>query len=559
MAGYPPPYPPPPGAPFGYDPKQQARMAREQMKAQVRAQKAAFKAQRDLYRYQTRAVMTGNRRSSILGPLIVLAVGIIALLIRLGRVQIGDFGIWYGRWWPLLLVVAGLILVGEWAFDQRPRPEGTPYVRRGIGGGAIVLLIFLALTGAVVRTIHSGRDLIANNFSFDPDTLNEFFGEKHEMSEPLTAPFSVGTALVIDNPHGDVTIVGKSDDNQLHITVNKRIYSQSDSDADSRARQISPRIVQSGNTVSVTVPAITGATADLDITVPDLGEITVTANHGDVAISGMLAPVTVTANHGDIELNSITGAVSAHINHRDNTFSAHHITGDVAVRGHANDMTVTDVSGQVSLEGEFYGDTHFERLHGPISFHTSRTQLNLGRLDGEISISPHADLTANQITGPTILKTRSRNINFDSVIGDIDITNSDGSVDITGLPPLGNVQVENKNGEINLSVPMHSNFTVDAETKGGEINNNLNLSTSSSNNRTAISGSVGHGGPRINLHTTHLDINLHEKDIAPPAPPAAPAPPALPKPAAPAKPPASPRLPTTPLPPGKPAGNSVTL
>jgi hypothetical protein len=543
MAGYPPPYP--------YDPKQQARMARDQVKAQLRAQKAALRAQRDLYRYQTRAAIIGHRRSSILGPIIVLAAGVLVLLIRLGRIPLSNFGEWYGRWWPLLLVGAGVILVAEWAFDQLPRPEGTPYVRRGIGGGAIFLVILLAISGVIVSHLHDFHDDILQNFSFDPDSIDQFFGEKHETSATSEAAFAAGSSLVINNPHGDVTIAGKSDDNQIHVTVNKQIYSSSDSDANSKSNELSPRISQSGNVVSVSLPWLRGGTADLDITVPDFGDTTVTADHGDVSISGMHAPVTITANHGDIELNSITGAVSAHINNRDSTFTAHHITGDVAVRGNANDITVTDISGQVSLEGEFYGDTHFERVHGPVSFHTSRTQLNLGRLDGEVNISPHSDLTATQITGPTILKTRSRNITLGPVNGDVDVTNSDGSVDITDLPPLGNVQVENKNGEINLSVPMHSNFTVDAETKGGEIDNNLNLNSTTSNNRTSVNGSVGHGGPHVNLHTTHLDINIHEKDIAPPPPLPAPAPPALPKPTAPVKPATAPSK--SPLPPKAPA------
>ena len=543
MASYP---PPPPNQPFGFDSKQQARMAREQLKAQLRAQKAAFRAQRDLYRYQTRAALLSNRRSSILGPIIILTAGVLILLIRLGRISLGSFTDWYGRWWPLFLVGAGVLLVAEWAFDQLPRPEGTPYVRRGIGGGAIFLLILLALTGASINHFRTFNDGFAQNFSLDPDTFNEFFGEKHEMSEPLTAAFPAGSALVVDNPHGNITIAGKSDDNQLHITVNKRIFSQSDSDADSKAQQISPHISQSGNTVSVNVPSLNGATADLDITVPDLGETTVNANHGDIAISGMHAPITVTANHGDIELNSITGAVSAHINHRDSSFTAHHITGAVALRGNANDVTITDVSGQVSLEGDFYGDTHFERLQGPTSFHTSRTQLNLARLDGEVNISPHSDLTASRVTGPTILKTRSRNITLDSVAGDVDVTNSDGSVDLTGFPPLGNVNIENKNGEINLSVPTHSNFTLDAETKGGEISNNLNLTSSNSNNRASVNGSVGHGGPHVNLHTTHLDINIREKDIAPPPVPTIPPVP-QPKPVLPSKPPTTPKTPATPV------------
>ena len=547
MVGYPPPYPP--NQPYGYDPKTQARIAREQMKAQLRAQKAAFRAQRDLYRYQTRSAILSNRRSSILTPLIILTVGVVVLLMRLGRIPTGDFGDWYGRWWPVLLVGAGVVLVAEWAFDQMPRPDGTPHIRRRIGGGAILLLILLALTGAGVHAYRNNQSFFSNGIVINGDDFSEFFGEKHEMSSTAEAPFPTGSTLEIDNPHGDVTIVGKSGDDKIHITVNKQIYSSSDSDANSKADQFNPRIIQSGSTVRVTLPSLNAATSDLDITVPDYADTSVTANHGDVAISGIHAPVNVTANHGDVELNSIIGAVDTRINNRSSTFAAHQITGDVAVHGHADDMTVTDVSGQTSLEGEFYGDTHFEHLHGPVSFHTSRTQLNLVRLDGELNISPHSDLTGDQIVGPTLLKTRSRNVTFNRITGNVDVANSDGSVDLTGAPPLGDVSVENKNGEVSITVPEHSNFTVDAETKGGEISNDLNLKSVNENNRASVSGTVGHGGPRITVRTTHLDIGIHERDEAPLAPPAPPAPtlkpPTSPKPPTQPKPPASPKAPPT--------------
>jgi DUF4097 and DUF4098 domain-containing protein YvlB len=544
MAGYPPPYPPPPNQPYGYDPKQQARVAREQIKAQIRAQKSAFRAQRDLYRYQTRSMLTRNRRSSILAPLLILGVGVVVLLMRLGRIPTSDFGDWYGRWWPLFLVGAGVILVAEWAWDQTQQTEETPYVRRGVGGGAVLLLILLAFTGVAVHAFQNHHEFLNNGFVVNSDDFNEIFGEKHEMSSTAEAPFPAGSTLEIDNPHGDVTIVGKSGDDKIHITVNKHIYSSSDSDADSKADQFTPRIDHDGSTVRVTLPSVNAATSDLDITVPDFAETTVTANHGDVAISAIHAPVNVTSNHGDVELNSIIGAVTTRINHRGSTFAAHQITGNVSVQGHADDMTVTDVTGQTSLEGEFYGDTHFERLRGPVNFHTSRTQLSLIRLDGELNISPHSDLSGDQITGPTLLKTRSRNVTFDRIAGDIDVTNSDGSVDVTGAPPLGNVSVENKNGEVSISVPEHSNFSVEAETKGGEISNDLNLKSTSADNRAFVSGTVGHGGPRIVLHTTHLDIGIHEKDTAPLAPPAPPAP--APKPPTLPKPPAQPKAPPAP-------------
>jgi len=143
MAGYPPPYPPPvppPGPPFGYDPRAQRRYLRDQM----RAQRDAMRAQRDLYRYQTR----GLRRTSILGPILLIAVGIIFLLIQSGRLPHQRFWVWYAHWWPLLLVGAGVILLAEWAFDQfYPHDPSQPHYRRSLGGGVFTLLLVFGIAG----------------------------------------------------------------------------------------------------------------------------------------------------------------------------------------------------------------------------------------------------------------------------------------------------------------------------------------------------------------------------------------------------------------------------
>ncbi len=547
MAGYPPSYPPPPGPPFGFDARQHARFVRQQMKDQARAQKAAIRAQRDLYRYQARA----NRRSSILTPLLVVTAGIVLLLVRMGRIPAASFWAWYTHWWPLLLVGAGVVLVAEWAFDEIAAHDGPPRVRRTFGGGAILLLLLVAATGAVAHlvTVHginlSGLNLDGENFA-------EIFGEKHETTQQIDAAFPAGSALIIDNPHGDVTIAGKSDDDQVHITVSKQIYSQSDSDADARFRELNPHLsssaragVSTGQTLNLQVPSLSNGSTDLTITLPDFAEATINANHGDVSVSGLHAPVTINANHGDVTLNGLAGAVTAHVNNHSSSLTAHQITGDLTVRGNADDMNVTDVTGQVSLEGEFFGDTHLERLHGPTSFRTTRTQFSVGRVDGTIDISPHADLSGRELVGPTSLRTRSRNISFEQIAGDVDVTNSDGSVDIVGSQPLGNVTVDNKKGEVNVTVPDKSAFSVNAQTSGGSIENDFNLPTQSHNNVETLEGSVGTGGPRINIHTTHLDIGLHQRTVPPPPPPAEPAAPSRPRnPAAPAKPtaPAGPRV-----------------
>ncbi len=526
MASYPPPYPPPTGAPFGFDAKQQARFAREQMKAQRQAQRAVFKAQVYAYRQQSRAM----RRSSILGPSVVIAVGVLFLLIRMGRLPYERFAGWYLRWWPMLLVAAGVVLALEWAFDQTPRNHGAPYVRRGIGGAGVVLVLTLALTGAWAAH-PDGRYLLEHGLSINPDNIDEIFGEKHQIVQQVDRDFVAGSTLEIDNPHGDVTVVGKSDDGKLHMTINKEVWTRSDEATDSKADALSPRVSLAGSTLIVSLPSVQGATTDVSVSLPDSSAVTVNASHGGVNVSGVKARVNVTVNHGDVELNSIGGSVDAHINHRDSSLNAHGIVGDLTVRGRAQDVNLTDVSGQVSLEGEFFGETHLQHLQGQVSFRTSRTQLSMMKLDGEVDISPSSELTGNQIVGPTILRTSSRNISLDRLAGSVEISNSKGSVDLTNSAPLGNITVENRDGAVNVTVPEHAGVTVDAETRGAEIENDLGLTSVTQNERASLHGSVGDGGARIMIRTNHFDIGIHKGSVLPPegAKYLAPIPPTAPK------------------------------
>ena len=540
MASFPPPYPPPAPPPFSPDPRQQRRFLKDQRRAYKDMQRTVLlqaAQQRDFKRAQYR----GQRRSSILGPLIVLSAGVLFLLIDLGKLPLNTFLDWYGRWWPLLLVAAGLVLVAEWAFDERgqaqgPQLEGPTVVRRSIGGGTVLLLIFLAIAGPILRAGRDHHDDFLNLLSFHPDNLDSFFGSKLVTEQQIDQAFPAGTTLAVDNPHGDVTIVGKSPDGQVHIVVSKQLYVRSDSEAQDKSQRMSPRVDLLGATLSVSLPTLPGASADLSITMPDSGAITVTTNHGTVNITGMRAAVNVTSNHGDIELNSIGGAVDAHINSSGSSFAAHNIDGPVIVKGRAQDLNVSDVRGEVSLEGEFFGDTHLERLHGPVSFHTSRTQLTLMQLDGDLDLSPHAELTGSQIVGPLRLRTTSRTISLDRVAGDIDIADTKGPVDVTSSAPLGNITIENRDGSINVTVPQQAGYDIDAETRDGSILGDLPASSTSANEHTSVHGKVGDGSARLTLQTSHADIDVHKGSIDPPVAPQPPNPPQPPATPAPAKP-----------------------
>jgi len=515
MATNPPPYPPP-GPPYGNDWKYQRSM----MKEQARVQREMLRAQAAAYRQQAR----GMRHGSIVGPLILIAIGVVFLLVQMGRLEAHQVWDWYGHWWPVLLIGAGVVMFLEWAFDRYISADPShPVYRRGMGGGVFSLLLLLVITGMIFSGFRHGQ-FFDHSFGINQNDLDQFLGDKYESDQSLTQALPTGNGISIDNPRGDVIVSGTSDDNQIHVAVHREIYSRSDSDANRKAQQLTPQINTDNNVVTLTMPPLPGGRGDLTITVPPAAVISVNANHGDVRVSAIKAPVTVTANHGDVELSAITGSVTARINNSDSSFSAHSITGQLVVEGRGQDLTLSDLSGPVRINGDFFGTTHIEHIRGPINFHSTRTDMQLSRLDGETDISNNADLSASEVVGPLTLNTRSRNITLDRIAGDVSVSNSNGFVNLTSTPPLGNVTIENRNGDITLTVPEHSSFSVDAQTTDGGLYNDFSLPNQGTDTHKNFTGTIGNGGSTLRLTTSHGDIALKKTSVmplpaAPPKPP----------------------------------------
>jgi hypothetical protein len=526
MAGYPPPYPPPqPGPPYGGPYRTDYKYQRRVMRDQARAQREMFKAQRAAYRAQYRVA----RRGSIVGPILVIAIGVLFLLVQMHKLPADRLWNWFGNYWPVLLIGLGVVVLAEWAVDQLlHRNDPQPYFRRSIGGGVVALIIVMIVLGVVFEGIHDGgRQFFAHNFDLNQEDIDQFLGDKHESDQTLAQAFPAQGSLTIDNPRGDVTISGTSDDSQIHVIAHKEIYTRTDSDAASKAQQLSPNLTTVGDgTVQLRLPAVEGARVDLIVTLPANSSQTITANHGDIHLSGTNGPVTLTANHGDVEISAIAGSVNAHIQNAQSSFSANGINGPLTLEGRGNDVTISAISGAVSMQGDFFGTTHLELIRGGFKFHSSRTDFQIARLDGEANFTDD-ELSADQAVGPVILSTRNRNITLDRITGDINVTNRNGKVDLTSAPPIGNVTVENRNGEVSLTLPDQAAFHVSAETSDADIENDFSLPIVENNNRKSVTGTVGKGSSTIKITTTQEDVAIKRASVAP-LPPPPPLPPAVP-------------------------------
>ncbi len=492
------------------------------LRDQARAQREMFRAQRDAYRDQYREM----RRGSIVGPILVIAIGVIFLLVQLHKLSADRLWNWFGDYWPFLLIGVGTVILIEWGVDQfLHRDDTQPRYRRSIGGGIITLIVLLIVAGVIFEGVHDGKGhLFARNMNLDQEDIDQFLGDKHESDQTMAQAFPAGGSLQVDNPRGDVTVSGTSDDNQIHVIAHSEIYTRTDSDAASKAQQLNPSLTGSDNNLQLRLPAIEGARVDLIITVPAASGQTIIANHGDIHLTNITGPVTLTANHGDVEISSVTGPVTTHIQNGKSSFTARTIAGPLDLEGRGDDVSITDINGPVTMQGDFFGSTHIEHVRGNFKFHSSRTDFQIARLDGATDFTDD-DLSADQAVGPVILSTRNRNVAFDRISGDINITNRNGKVDLTSAPPIGNVIVENRNGEVNLTLPEGAAFHIDAQTSDADIENDFSLPVSENNNRKSVTGTVGKGTANIKITTTQEDVSIKRASIAPLAPPAPIAPP----------------------------------
>lgn len=491
-----------------YDPRAAWRVQRDQQRAALRAQREALKTQR--------AYWKARRQPSLVGPLVLIAIGIVALLLATGKIAASEFWPWYAKWWPMLLVVIGFAMLIEWFIDRN-----NPYpVRRT--GGVIFLILLAAGMGWAASSWHSWGPSFRDQFGDEDNDFGffHFMGEEHDKDEQNTVSIPAGAHIQIQSPRGDVTVAAVDATGTMQVRTHEAAFASSDDEAQRIFSVLSPHVTVSGTSVLIRVDSNNNGKADLSIEIPKDASVDVSNSHGDVTVAGCRGAVNVNSNHGDVKFDDL--GTTAHARMTKGDFSAHAIQGDLSLDGRMEDVTISEIRGKVLLQGDFFGDLHVEHVAAPLHFHSSRTDIQLSRIDGDLTMDS-GDLHMSSIAGPTQITTRSKDIDVSQVYGDLKVENSNGSVQVAAAAPLGQIQIENRNGQVKVMVPPSAGFSLEAHATHGNIQTDFNLPGTEENNKSSVVGSVGKGGPRISLNTSNNDIQISKGETFPPLPPTPPA------------------------------------
>ena len=277
--GAPPPFPP-------YDPKTQWRVYREQQKAAWRAQRDAWKAQRHAWKASYVGAY-GPRVPSVVGPVILIAVGVVALLMSPATSPPAVLGLV----WPLVAAAADRRrpgAAGRVGAGSAPRDSGAP--RRQLcrhsdsaGHSGLRRLRMEPRRGPMRAQLGRPRRRLLQPFGLPEHDIDQ---------QVLNAQIPANASIEIQNPRGDVSVTA-GDGSNIEVQAHEVAYAGSDAEAKKIFDAEAAHVTVSGSAVLVKSESNNSGRLNLTVTVPKTAQVTVNSGKGDVTAAGLGAGINV--------------------------------------------------------------------------------------------------------------------------------------------------------------------------------------------------------------------------------------------------------------------------
>jgi DUF4097 and DUF4098 domain-containing protein YvlB len=477
------------------------------------------------------------RRGSVIGPLILIGLGVLFLFRNLWpEIPLVDF---ISRFWPFLLIAWGAVRLIEilfWSMTGKPLP------RNGVAGGEWALVFVICIVGATMYTAHNAprwfperpwRRIVVN------------MGEGHDYTlTPVEKPCAKNCRVVIESFRGNAKIAG-STGSTVKVSGQETMRSFQQSEADSANKQTPLELIQQGDQIIVRtnqdkVNDRVQPTAELDISVPAGSSIEAHGRYGDFDIQGVGGNVSITSDNAGVRLENIGGNVQIDTRASD-VVRLVDIKGSVELLGRGQDVELQNIGGLVTVNGVHVGEIQLSKLEQALRWEDPLGSLALEKLPGQVRIT-RGELTASNIVGPIRLRGHSADVQLSDFTQSLDLTLDRGDIDLKPGKNLPKMEVHTRSGDIDLALPPGSKFDLRASTEHGDGNNEYGdpLREDASGHGATIAGSSG-GGPQLHLETGRGTVTVRKAGeenttVVPDLPSA----PNAPKPPSPAKPPTPP-------------------
>jgi hypothetical protein len=467
------------------------------------------------------------RRGSIIGPLVLIAIGVAFLVRNLWpEIPVLDF---LGRNWPYILIAWGALRLVElftWTSQGKPLPVS------GVSGGEWTLIVFLCMFGI-------GLHQFSRRQSTWLPRIN--LGGLEVIGETFEYPYAAKTVkaanktprIVIESFRGDAQITG-TDSDEVKVSGLKTLRALESKDAEKSDKDSALEVITQGDQIIIRcnqdrADSRTRITSKLDIAVPRGASIDARGRYGDFDIRDINGQVEIYSDNAGVRLDNIGGNVKIDLR-RSDIIRAIGVKGDVELKGRGDDVELENISGTVTVSAAYSGTTQFRNLAKGIRYQGVSSDFQFEKINGEVR-STISNLSAENVVGPIrINSTKAKDVQIADFTQGLEISVDRGDIEVRpGRLPLSRINVSTMHGDVDFSVPSQAKFDLKATANRGEISNDYGdaFKIESSGNRGQIlTGAVGTGGPSVVLNSNRGGVTIRKGEAL--APPAAPVPPVAP-------------------------------
>lgn len=447
-------------------------------------------------------------RGSLSGPLVLILVGFIFLAHEMSpNFRIAEL---VGHYWPYGLILWGVVALIEVCI--RFTANG-PIPRNGVSGGGWVLVVFLALIGSSAFEIQRPDNWLRQ---VGLESGIQAFGEEHQYPiETISRSAGATPNIILEDFRGDAKFTG-SDTSSVTVTGQKTINSFDSQDADKANTQSPVEVIADGNIITIrchqeSFNTRTSVNTNLDISVPKGASIQASASRGSIDASSVSGDIALTGgNIEHIRLDDVGGSVKVDARSTE-SIHCNNVKGAVDLHGRGSDVELENVSGQVTVGGDYTGIISLRALAKPVRLESMRTQLDARQINGYVRLD-RGSLDAKDLVGPVKLSTHATDVTLAGFTDALDLNVDRGDIELRPEhSAIGRIAVHARSGNIELAVPASAHFALNADTENGEIDNQFGdgLKESSEGRGARLEGSVG-SGPDVNLVTQHGSITVRK-------------------------------------------------
>ena len=205
---------------------------------------------------------------------------------------------------------------------------------------------------------------------------------------------------------------------------------------------------------------------------------------------------------------------------------------------------MTEIGIRIALgaqrERAYTGSMQMRNLAKPLRYTGTQTEIEIAQLPGQVRWT-RGDFTGDHVVGPIRLTGRSRDVQISNFTNSLDLTIDRGDISLhPGLLPLARMDIHNRSGDVEMSLPAAAKFDLTAMTTHGELSDQFGSPLIQDHSRNGGTIRGGNGGSTVSIRVDRGDVTIRKasgdeapfvpnSDFTPPRMPAVPPVPPLPE------------------------------